>query len=84
MLLRLSLGFPSSHFRTGGVSQTLLYGAMLPLGMLAGSKSLRHMRGHCIEFTGNTAAPAQADGDAAGHTPFLIEDCPAPIAVVVG
>ena len=77
-------GFSVVTFPRGGVRHTLLYGAMLPLGMLAGATALGHMRGHCIEFPGNVAAPAQADGDSAGHTPFVIEDCAAPIPVVVG
>jgi diacylglycerol kinase (ATP) len=56
----------------------------LPLDLLGRAPGVRHVRAFRIDFIGNAAAPAQADGDAAGCTPLSVTDAPAPIQVVVG
>lgn len=76
-------GFSVVVFTRGGVGQTLLCGALLPLGLLGRAPGVLHLRGRRVEFLGNRLIPAQADGDAAGFTPLLIEDAGCAINVVV-
>lgn len=77
-------GFSVSLFDRPGPWGALLYGAALPIGLLARMASVRRMRAQEIEFVGNTPVPVQADGDAAGFTPLRIVGAAAPIPIVVG
>ncbi len=77
-------GFSVALFEHGGAGAALLYGAALPANQLSRMAGVRHVRAQRIEFIGNSRVPAQADGDAAGHTPLSVTDAPGPIAVVVG
>jgi len=76
-------GFQVALFGHGGTAGVLLYGAALPLNLLPRAPGLRLIRAREVELLG-TPVPAQADGDAAGHTPLTITDAPAPLRVVVG
>jgi diacylglycerol kinase (ATP) len=77
-------GFSVVLFDHAGPGAALLYGAALPLDLLGRAPGVRHVRALRIDFIGNEAVPAQADGDAAGCTPLSVTDAPAPIQVVVG
>ncbi len=77
-------GFSVTLFRHGGPWPALMYGAALPLDQLYRAPGVRHLRASRIDFIGNHAAPAQVDGDPAGHTPLSVVDAPGPIHVVVG
>lgn len=77
-------GFSVVLFDRSGLGAALLYGAALPLGHLARATGLRQVRARLIEFNGNEAIPAQADGDAAGTVPLAVTDAARPIEVVVG
>jgi len=76
-------GFSVVLFDHAGVGAALLYGAALPLDLLAAAPGVRHVRARRIDFIGNESVPAQADGDVAGRTPISITDAPGPIPVVV-
>jgi diacylglycerol kinase (ATP) len=76
-------GFSVVLFDHAGPGIALLYGAALPLGLLSRSPGVRHVRALQVDFTGNKAMPAQADGDAAGYTPLCVTDAPGPIEIVV-
>ncbi len=75
-------GFHVALFHRSGPAATLVYGAALPLHLLPKMPGLTLVRAHHIEMLGGMV-PAQADGDAAGHTPLTIRDAPAPLQVVV-
>ena len=77
-------GFSVLLFEHAGPASALLYGAALPLGLLGQAQGVRHVNARRIEFIGNEAIPAQADGDRFGYTPLTVTDAPAPIEVVVG
>lgn len=77
-------GFSVVLFEHSGPRAALYYGAALPLGRLATAPGVRRMRAARVEFLGNHALPAQADGDAAGSAPRTVIDAPAPLALVVG
>jgi len=77
-------GFSVVLFDRAGMAAALLYGAALPLDLLGRAAGVRHLRARRIDFIGNEAAPAQADGDVAGWTPISVTDAPAAIPVVVG
>jgi YegS/Rv2252/BmrU family lipid kinase len=77
-------GFSVALFDHGGPAAAMLYGAALPLGLLARLPGIRHLRAHRIEIASEVIVPAQSDGDAAGCTPLSITDAPAPIQIVVG
>ena len=76
-------GFSVVLFDHSGVAAALLYGAALPLDLLGRAPGVRHVRARQVDFIGNEALPAQADGDAAGWTPITVTDAPAAIPVVV-
>jgi diacylglycerol kinase (ATP) len=76
-------GFSVALFDHAGPFPTLLYGAALPLNMLNRAPGVRHVRARQIDFIGNERIPAQADGDAAGWTPFSVTDAPSAIPIVV-
>lgn len=77
-------GFSVSLFRHGGACAALMYGAALPLDLLAHAPGVRQVRAHRVDVMGNAAIPAQADGDPAGFSPLSVVDAPAPIDVVMG
>ena len=77
-------GFSVTLFEKGGPLSTLLYGVALPLDLLAKSPGVRLRHAYRIEFIGDAALPAQADGDAAGQAPLCVTNAPNPIQVVVG
>jgi diacylglycerol kinase (ATP) len=77
-------GFSVVLFDHSGIVPVLLYGAALPLGVLARMPGVRHVRARQIDFIGNELLPVQADGDTAGRTPISVCDAPAAIPVVVG
>lgn len=76
-------GFSVVLFERSGARSALLYGAALPLDLLPHAAGIRRVRASRIEIVGNERIPAQADGDAAGFSPFTVTDAAAPIAVVV-
>ena len=76
-------GFSVVLFDHAGIAAALLYGAALPLNLLSRAPGVRHVRARQVDFIGNEALPAQADGDAAGWTPIAVTDAPAAIPVVV-
>ncbi len=76
-------GFSVVLFDRRGPGAALLYGAALPLDLLARAPGVRHVRARQIDFIGNEIAPAQADGDSAGWTPITVKDAPAAIPVVI-
>ena len=76
-------GFHVALFRQSGTAGVLMYGAALPLNLLQRVPGLDLIRARYVELIGGPF-PAQADGDAAGHTPLTITDAPAPLNVVVG
>lgn len=76
-------GFHVALFHYTGTAGVLLYGAALPLNLLHHAPGLRLVRARHVELIGGPV-PAQADGDAAGHTPLTITDAPSPLQVVVG
>jgi YegS/Rv2252/BmrU family lipid kinase len=77
-------GFSVVLFAHGGPAAALLYGAALPLGLLARAPGVVRLRAHEIEVLGNDPVPAQADGDPAGFAPLRVTDAPGPIRVVAG
>jgi diacylglycerol kinase (ATP) len=77
-------GFSVVLFDHTGPGAALLYGAALPLDLLAKGHGLRRMRARSVEFIGNVSIPAQADGDAAGNAPLAVTDAARPIEIVVG
>jgi len=76
-------GFSVVLFDRAGIGAALLYGAALPLDLLAVAPGVRHVRARRIDFIGNASVPAQADGDVAGRAPISISDAAGPIPVVV-
>ena len=77
-------GFSVVLFDRPGIGSALLYGAALPLDLLSRAPGIRHVHAREVDFIGNEAMPAQADGDAAGWTPLRVTDAPASIPIVVG
>ncbi len=77
-------GFSVTLFRHNGAGAALMYGAALPLDLLARAPGVQHLRAQRVDVVGNWATPAQADGDPAGFAPLSVVDAPAPIEVVMG
>ncbi len=77
-------GFSVVLFDRSGPGAAILYGAALPMNLLARSPGVRHVRAQRIDFLQNEPIPAQTDGDMAGCAPLWVGDAPAPIHVVVG
>lgn len=77
-------GFSVVLFDRAGPAAAAMYGAALPLNMLAHAPGIRHVRAHRIDFLMNQSVPAQTDGDMAGCAPVYVTDAPGPIQVVVG
>jgi diacylglycerol kinase (ATP) len=61
-----------------------MYGAALPLNLLAHAPGVQHVRARQVDVIGNRAAPVQTDGDPAGYAPLSVTDAPEPIDVVMG
>lgn len=79
-----SPGFSVSLFDRTGPLSALMYGAALPLGVLARAPGVRQVRAREIVFTTNADIPVQTDGDYAGTMPLRITDASSAIQVVVG
>ncbi|HUN40654.1 MAG TPA: YegS/Rv2252/BmrU family lipid kinase [Acetobacteraceae bacterium] len=77
-------GFSVSLFHHNGAGAALMYGAALPLNLLAHAPGVQHVRAQRVDVVGNRAAPAQTDGDPAGYAPLSVTDAPEPIDVVMG
>ena len=77
-------GFSVVLFNNTGPAAAALYGAALPLNLLAHAPGVRHIRASRIDFLRNDTVPAQTDGDRAGCAPSYVTDAPGPIQVVVG
>lgn len=77
-------GFSVALFDHTGPGGALLYGAALPVNLLARAPGVRHVRAARIEFLGGLRVPVQADGDAAGYAPVTVLDASAPIRVIIG
>jgi len=73
-----------SLFRHNGAGAALMYGAALPLNLLAHAPGVQHVRARQVDVVGNRAAPVQTDGDPAGYAPLSVTDAPEPIDVVMG
>lgn len=58
-------------------------GLALGRGQTARLPGIRRLRAREIGFTGPDGVPAQADGDPAGTTPFILRNAETPIPVVV-
>jgi len=76
-------GFTVALFERSGPLAALLYGAALPLDLLARMPGLRLLHAEEVAIQ-SEAVPAQTDGDGAGCTPLLVRDAPTAIRVVVG
>ena len=77
-------GFTVALFEHTGPFAALMYGAALPLNLLAHAPGLSIRTAAVIEISSQTSVPAQADGDPAGATPIIVCDAAAPINVVLG
>lgn len=75
-------GFSVALFSGRGPASAMYYGAALTMNCLPHAPGLRLIRARRVEVLG--VAPAQADGDPAGASPFFIEDADAPLNVVTG
>jgi YegS/Rv2252/BmrU family lipid kinase len=76
-------GFSVVLFDHSGPSAALMYGAALPLDLLAKAPGLRRIRARRIEFLSDHVVPAQSDGDAVAVVPVAVTDAPRPIEIVV-
>ncbi len=74
-------GFSVALFGGDGPGAVLMYGAALTMNLLPHAPGMRLIRAHRVEILGG--GPAQADGDAAGAAPLMVEDAAAPISVVI-
>jgi YegS/Rv2252/BmrU family lipid kinase len=77
-------GFSVVLFDRSGPGAAMMYGAALPLNLLARAPGVRHVRARRVDFAQNLAIPAQTDGDSAGFTPLWVCDAPSSIQIVVG
>ena len=76
-------GFTLALFEHSGPVAAVLYAGALPLNLLPFAPGVRLLRARRVEFHGNEAIVAQADGDPVGMTPLQVFDAAAPIQVVV-
>jgi diacylglycerol kinase family enzyme len=76
-------GFTLVSFAHGGAWQALLAGAALPLGLVPRLPGVELRRVSRVTLSG-AGVPVQADGDAAGTLPLVVEDAPVPILLRVG
>jgi YegS/Rv2252/BmrU family lipid kinase len=77
-------GFHVALFDRNGPAATLVYGAMLPTGMLGRIPTVRLIKAERVDILGDQRIPVQADGDAVGHTPISIRTASQPLHVVTG
>jgi len=77
-------GFTVALFGHNGPMAAMMYGAALPLNLLAHAPGLIIRGATVVDILGNGSVPAQADGDPAGMTPITVRDATSAIEVVVG
>jgi diacylglycerol kinase (ATP) len=77
-------GFSVVLFDHSSAAAVALYGLLLPLHMLGRAPGVRQMRARRVEFIGESAIPAQTDGDSAGVAPSWVIDAAAPIQIITG
>jgi diacylglycerol kinase family enzyme len=77
-------GFTVVLFDRFGPAAASMYGAALPLNLLAHAPGVRRIRANRVDFIGNEAVPAQTDGDPAGCAILSVANAPGPIQIVVG
>lgn len=75
-------GFRVVLFEHAGILPTLMYGALLPLGLMSRAPGVRIVPARRIEILSEDI-PLQADGDPAGFGPVTVEDAEMPISLVV-
>lgn len=76
-------GFRVALFPHGGPLRAALYGAALPLDLLPRLPGVALHRALRVRLQAEEDVPVQADGDAAGMLPVLVEDAPAPLQVLM-
>ncbi|WP_164867826.1 diacylglycerol/lipid kinase family protein [Rhodovarius crocodyli] len=72
----LHAGFSVLRFTRGGPLATMIAGSALPLGLLHRVPGAVLERAGRVHLASASPVPAQADGDAAGELPVVIEDAP--------
>lgn len=77
-------GFSAVLFEHAGVGAALLAGAALPLNRLGRLPGVRRLRASRVVIEAPEPLPAQADGDACGWTPLVVEDAAVPLRVLTG
>jgi diacylglycerol kinase family enzyme len=77
-------GFNVALFGHNGPFAAMMYGAALPMNMIARAPGLVIRGAQVVDILGNGSVPAQADGDPAGMTPITIRDAASAIEVVTG
>jgi YegS/Rv2252/BmrU family lipid kinase len=77
-------GFTVALFGHNGPLAAMMYGAALPLNLLAHAPGMIIRGATVVDILGNGSVPAQADGDPAGMTPITVRDATSAIEVVVG
>lgn len=78
-------GAPGFHvvlFDRGGPAATMVYGALLPLGLIPRAPGIRVVPARRVELL-SEGIPLQADGDPAGFGPVTVEAAGTPIGLVV-
>lgn len=75
-------GFRVVLFEHAGALPALMYGALLPLGLLSRAPGVRIVPARRVEIL-SEGIPLQADGDPAGFGPVVVEDAARPIGLVV-
>jgi diacylglycerol kinase family enzyme len=77
-------GFSVIMFDRGGPGAAMMYGAALPLNLMAHAPGVRRVRADRVDFISNEPVPAQTDGDPFGCGVTSVTNARAPIQVVVG
>jgi diacylglycerol kinase (ATP) len=77
-------GFSVVLFDTYGPGAALLYGAALPLNLLARAPGIRRLRARHLDFGGIAGSYAQADGDTVNWAPLCVTDAARSIQIVIG
>ena len=76
-------GFSVVLFDWKGPAAALMYGAALPLNLLARAPGIRRLRAARIDFANDQPFLAQSDGDTVPWMPSSVADAPEPINIVV-